>query len=255
MLDSGPAPTVTTPDFASDQTDLGLLKKNVYQSDGDWKPQVDTRTEEEKMRDAVAIQSGIKSDWGKVIGSAIPIVGGLFSDYVAGQREDTLRNVLESQAIDKAQIDEYLGNPDYKQELARAYNQGQFTGGNIPSQLLDVNETGSAIVYGIENLPDTLLKAVGLRDRVQDPFMTKVIGNPSYGTFTNFLAQQTPAFNVSNGMLSNVPVTPDMPNYVVDTGSGVTTSGYYDDSGDWSWSGTDFSAPSTTSDGNDWNSW
>lgn len=50
-------------------------------------------------------------------------------------------------------------------------------------------------------------------------------------------------------------ITPDNPAYIQDTGSGITTSGSYNDSGDWSWSGTDFSAPSTTADGNDWSSW
>jgi hypothetical protein len=54
--------------------------------------------------------------------------------------------------------------------------------------------------------------------------------------------------------LSNLPPVAQS-NYIQDTGSGVTTSGSYNDSGDWSWSGTDFSAPAITSDGNDWNSW
>lgn len=48
MFDSGPAPTVTTPDFYSDETDLGVLKKNVRQSDsgssGDGMPEAAPRT-------------------------------------------------------------------------------------------------------------------------------------------------------------------------------------------------------------------
>jgi hypothetical protein len=55
--------------------------------------------------------------------------------------------------------------------------------------------------------------------------------------------------------LSNLPPASQAPSYIQDTGSGITTSGSYDDSGNWSWSGTDFSAPAITSDGNDWNSW
>lgn len=77
----------------------------------------------------------------------------------------------------------------------------------------------------------------------------------SYPSWTRATAISSPAIPMTTGMLTGPTVTPDMPNYIVDTGSGLTTSGSYNDSGDWSWSGTDFSAPSTTSDGNDWSSW
>jgi hypothetical protein len=69
------------------------------------------------------------------------------------------------------------------------------------------------------------------------------------------IAYAAPQIPMTTGMLTGQTVTPDMSNYIVDTGSGLTTSGSYNDSGDWSWGGTDFSDPGISGDGSDWNSW
>lgn len=257
MLDITDTPTVVTPAAQ----ELGVLKKNVSSGgESDFNMPVDTRTDAEKLRDAVAIQSGAKSDWGGLLANMLtPFgLGSAIDSAIDKDRADSLRGILEAKAIDEKEIERALNDPQYAQALVESYNKGGLSFDGIPAEglLIDPIEAGSAFTYKLDNLGDTIKGWFGFGpEKAADPFLTTVTAVPEYGKFTNFLAQQAPAFNVSNGMLSNIPVTPDMPNYIVDTGSGITTSGSYNDSGDWSWSGTDFSAPSTTADGNDWSSW
>lgn len=124
MLDTGPAPTVTTPDYYSTESDLGVLKKNIVSDNGNEVQAIrDTRTQEEKLRDAVAYQSGAETNWGKTLMGLAPfgLFGTVATNLMDSAEKDLIESYFNDQALTEEQVQAIMDNP---KELANRYSTG-----------------------------------------------------------------------------------------------------------------------------------
>lgn len=148
MLDTGPTPTVTTPDYYSDQTDLGVLKKNVVSDGGnEYVTPQDTRTAEEKLRDAVAYQSGAETNWGKVIMGLAPfgLFGTVATNLMDSSEKDLIEGYFKDQALTEEQIKDIMDNP---KELANRYATGAMV---ADPMTINASNAGMSLGYIADN--------------------------------------------------------------------------------------------------------
>lgn len=247
MFDSGPNPTVTTPNFydtVSESTipvkdlsaaaaPLGVVVQNTR--GGNYQPTAESVriSPEDRMANDVAIQAGVQSDIaGNLIG-LIPTIGTPLKALMDYQRESNIRGMLEDKAIDPKLIDEIINNPDYAAALVDTYNKGGLSTTGIPTKQFDVNDAGSAVLYNLSNVGDSILKGLGIRDTVSDPWIPTVTAVPDY---LPQLPTLTGSYTGTTGMLS-----------------AAMNEAYQDPNTDWAnydpWSSGSVSSPSTAGSG------
>ena len=143
MLDSDITPTVTTPDYYNDQPNLGVLKKNVVSDGGnEYAAPQDTRTKEEKLRDAVAHQSGAETNWGKTLMGLAPfgLFGTVATNLMDSAEKDLIESYFNDQALTEEQVQEIMDNP---KELANRYSAGAMV-----ADPMDINAANAGMSLG-----------------------------------------------------------------------------------------------------------
>lgn len=233
---------------------LGQVVINAGSGSGDSNNNTAERvvlTPEERMRNDIAVQSGIVGD-PMVIGQHIPVIGTPLKMLTDWQRESNIEDTLRERAISQEEIDKAINNPDYAKELARTYNMGGL-GTDIPSNPLNVDEAGSSLLYQFDNIGDTLLKSIGLRDKTEDPFLTKVAGAssamPQLPTVVGGLMtpQATAPVMTPTGMLDQL--TQELTNKTVTTHTDTGTGTEYTVQSGGGWSAADTSSWDTSGGG------
>ena len=180
MLDFADPPTTTTPDFASPEADLAVLKRNVNQSsDSDSTPIRDMRTPEQKLRDAVAHQSGAESN---VMGMLTGALGLPFMGAIADAQERSLIRADLEKRYSPEQAEQIMDNP---KALAEYYATGAIT--NDPLDI-NVEDAGTSIGYMLSNPIDALGSAFGF-NMYDDVTAPKVYGLGDWNTAAQFASQ------------------------------------------------------------------
>lgn len=190
-----------------------LLKKPVVpvSSGGDGEVVRDTRTAEEKLRDAVAHQSGTKTNWAGALMSVLPT--GLFGTVVNGLMNSSERDIIEAQLADRyspEQIDAIMND---EQALADMYASGAIVN-NPLTEDFNPAEARSSFGYIIDNPIDYIGNALGF-DMYGDGYAgPKVYGAPDYLPQlpsvmggTSVVKSMFPDYQ----LLSGVPDTPPSP--------------------------------------------